>query len=72
MTTPRERTRALIWTREFLRELAHGEASKLPPEELRAQSRALLRHFPLTGDIHLAHLALPDWFASPRPQDEQD
>jgi hypothetical protein len=72
MTTPRERTRAVLWTRDFLREMAHGEASKLPPEALRAQARALLRHFPLRGDVQLVHLALPDWFASPRPDGEQD
>jgi hypothetical protein len=64
MTTPRERTRALIWTRDFLRELAHGDAAQLPAKELRAQARALLRHFPLPGDIELAHLAAPDWFGS--------
>ncbi|KQY82316.1 hypothetical protein ASD35_25390 [Pelomonas sp. Root1444] len=53
-----------MWTRDFLRELAHGDAAQLPTKELRAQALALLRHFPLRGDIELAHLIAPDWFGS--------
>lgn len=43
MTTPAERTRSILKTRDFLRELSLDVAL---PESVRYQAKALLRHFP--------------------------
>ena len=50
MTMPSERTRALRWAGEFLR-----EALELPemPVELKREIRAILRHYPSTSEIAL-------------------
>jgi len=65
MTTPYERTRALLATRAFLQDLLYGQASELPAKALREEARTLLRHFVLPADLMLAHYLAPDWFASP-------
>ena len=43
MTTPAERTRSVLKTRDFLRELSRDVAM---PESVRDQAKALLRHYP--------------------------
>jgi hypothetical protein len=65
MTLPMERTRAVLHTRDFLRELSNSDASSGVTEAVRREARRLLRHYPSAGDMELAHLACPQWFASP-------
>jgi hypothetical protein len=65
MTLPIERTRAILHTREFLRELMDSEATPGVPDAVRRAAQTLLRHYPAARDIELAHLACPHWFASP-------
>lgn len=48
MTMPEERTRALRWAGEFLREVRKTEGV---PEELKRQAWVILRHYPSTRDI---------------------
>ncbi|RPR66101.1 hypothetical protein IPC1040_32540 [Pseudomonas aeruginosa] len=43
MTRPHERTRSLVQTEEFLRELAKNPEL---PESIRGEARRLLRHYP--------------------------
>lgn len=52
MTMPDERTRALRWVGEFLREVRGHEGL---PEELRRQIPVILRHYPSSSEI--AHQA---------------
>ncbi len=72
MTMPSERTRALRWAGEFLREVL---ASKEVPAELRQQARAILRHYPSSDDIRwyaqccVAPDAFGKWFS---PESELD
>jgi len=65
MTMPDERTRAVLQTRAFLLELMDSEASPGLPDSVRREARALLRHFPGSGDLLLAHHALPERFGKP-------
>ncbi|WP_328811000.1 BPSL0761 family protein [Paraburkholderia metrosideri] len=64
MTTPSERTNAVIETRRFLQELAsddgHTEAS-----EIRESARRLLRHYPLDIDISISASAFPSVWSEP-------
>lgn len=53
MTTPHERTRALLWTGAFLKEVALDHRL---PIDLRQQAVVLARHYPTLGDVH--HLAV--------------
>lgn len=62
MTTPFERTRALVQTKAFLQELMQHE-----DESLRNEARRLLRHYPALAEIELAHLALPQFFGPVPP-----
>jgi len=48
MTMPAERTRALRWAGEFLREVRRCDAC---PEEIRRQAHVILRHYPEDWDI---------------------
>jgi len=62
MTVPSERTRALIKTYELLIRLQHARATPDVPEWLREEARCLLRHYPTSSNVQLAHMALPTWF----------
>jgi hypothetical protein len=62
MTTPYERTRALLQTREFLRRYA-----ALGDPEMRDKAKALLRHYPTLADVAAAHTASPDVFGPVPP-----
>ncbi|WP_082549269.1 BPSL0761 family protein [Rhizobacter sp. Root404] len=64
MTLPRERTNAVLGTREF-RRLIDRSATPDVPEHVREEARTLLRHFPDRGDLALAHDACPHWFGRP-------
>lgn len=59
MTTPYERTRAVLDTRWFLEALQNPSASPRVPEQVREQARRLLRHYPSPSNLALAHRALP-------------
>lgn len=61
MTTPDERTRALVQTKQFLQGL---QIQDTVPPDVREAARALLRHYPTLAQIELAHLALPLFFGS--------
>jgi hypothetical protein len=62
MTVPSERTRAILQTRNFLRELTISRVTPDLPDNVREHARALLRHYPSSYDVQLAHLALPEWY----------
>jgi hypothetical protein len=65
VTTPEERTRAVVQTRELLRELTTPSLTPRVPVAIREEARRLLRHYPSAGDMSLAHSALPTWFGEP-------
>ena len=64
MTMPSERTRAVLQTREFLQWLLRTEVTPDMVARVKSEARALLRHYPSSIDMHLAHLACPQWFAA--------
>lgn len=65
MTTPHERTRAVLEAREFFLDLARPDVTPGVPEEVRRQARWFLRHYPTAPELDLVHKALPSWFGSP-------
>lgn len=76
MTMPFERTRAVLQTREFLQWVLSADASVESLMQAKREARTLLRHYPSSIDLHLAHLACPMWFGatlerkSPLPSEE--
>jgi hypothetical protein len=50
MTLPYERTRAVIYTRNFLVDLMHRKGI---PKDVREQARSLLKHYPMNIDMRL-------------------
>lgn len=67
MTTPDERTRAILETKEFLEQLLDPVQTPGVPHEVREYGRKLLRHYPGRANIRLAHLALPNFFGPVLP-----
>lgn len=67
MTTPRERTLAVLQTRRFLRQLANMEDL---PEAIRLEAERLLRHYP--GSVHISYAAVawPSHFGHEHPEHE--
>jgi hypothetical protein len=65
MTTPYERTRAVLETRKFLSDLTCPDRTPDVPGDIRHWAEALLRHYPDAGDIRLAALGLANWFSVP-------
>lgn len=63
MTTPDERTRAVIETRHLLQSLATGEVVSIPSFQNAAIN--LLRHYPLDIDMSVSASALPGLWAQP-------
>lgn len=63
MTTPAERTRALIETSLFLQELSEPGSYDVPAE-VRLMATRLLRHYPLTCELEFLHKALPMFYAT--------
>ena len=51
MTTPYERTRALLFAGELLAELANPLKTPSVPESVRERARHVLRHYPDRGYI---------------------
>ena len=66
MTMPFERTRAVLQTREFLRWVLSAEATSEMLMQAKREARALLRHYPSTSDMEIAHHACPMWFGAAR------
>jgi hypothetical protein len=67
VTTPFERTRAVIQTYELLKRLHDPKETPRVPRWLRDEAEALLRHYPNYANIELAHKALPNSFGPVPP-----
>lgn len=65
MTTPYERTRAVVQARELLDKLASHDAP-VNHHELQDEAIRLLRHYPLDVDLELSSAALPGVWGSLR------
>jgi RNA:NAD 2'-phosphotransferase (TPT1/KptA family) len=65
MTTPYERTRALVETRKFLEQLSGGRLTSASLENLQNAASALLRHFPEENNLRLSAKVLPLLWAEP-------
>ena len=70
MTTPEERTRAILLAHDFLRGLAYHRPGV--PEHVRHQAKALLRHYPDAEDMRVAHGACPCWFGNPEESESDN
>lgn len=64
MTTPRERTKAVIDTREFLLMLASADEVTIRGL-VQTTAMCLLRHYPLDVDLDVSAAALPGIWAAP-------
>ena len=64
MTTPDERWRSVVNTREFLVELSHGDDA-LERARLREVAKMLLRHYPDETHLSLSAAVLPDVWRDP-------
>ncbi|KVS41514.1 hypothetical protein WK43_22920 [Burkholderia ubonensis] len=64
MTTPRERTKAVVDTREFLRMLASADEVTVRGL-VQTMAMCLLRHYPLDIDLEVSAAALPGVWAVP-------
>ena len=67
MTTPFERTHALVLTRELLLKLSSVGATQVFSLEIIGKADALLWHYPSLADIELAHKANPELFGPISP-----
>lgn len=72
MTIPDERTRAIVYTRQFLEQLLVPGLTPDVPDSVRTTARSLLRHYPGISELEIAHLALPDWFGPARTAEDRD
>lgn len=71
MTTPEERTRAVMRTRALLTDLSRGTAQR-ETDALRELAMTLLRHYPLDIDLDLSGSALPGVWALPSGMVKRD
>ena len=67
MTTPYERTRAILETKSFLLKLVDSKRLPRVPKSVREHAEYLLLHYPAYVDIEAAHKALPELYASVYP-----
>jgi hypothetical protein len=67
MTIPYERTRAILETRRFLRELVNPGDTPRVPKAVRDEALRLLRHYPGYLEIELAHKSLPHLYGPVPP-----
>jgi hypothetical protein len=73
MTTPEERTKAVIGTRDFLRILATGAEITIPGL-VQSVATCLLRHYPSNVDLAVSASAMPGIWGAPwtvRPGEKQ-
>lgn len=54
MTLPFERTRAVVQTEEFLKDLMDPKKTPGVPKLIRNQAKSLLRHYPTKFDMEMA------------------
>lgn len=64
MSTPDERTRAVLKTRQLLIDLTNHARTPDVPETVRQRAETLLRYYPEAADMALAHTACPHWFGA--------
>ena len=64
MTLPDERTRAVKYARDFLRDLIDPSKTKRIPKDIRQRAYNVLKHFPTDLDIHLVS-KVTDVFENP-------
>jgi hypothetical protein len=64
VTTPSERTRAVLHTREFLRWVKSADLTAEVFAQMKREARLLLRHYPSSVDMEIAHLSCPMWFGA--------
>lgn len=64
MTTPSERTAAVLRTRAFLMELAVPSANEIP-RDVASVAESLLRHYPGLADIELTCAMYPECWEMP-------
>ena len=60
VTLPDERYRALKWAESFMQDLLDPKVTPRVPKRIRAQARAVLRHYPGTYYIDQLAAARPD------------
>ena len=65
MTTPEERTRAVLKTREFLIALANSAWTSDVPEIVRQRAETLLCYYPEVADMAVAHNSCSHCFGPP-------
>lgn len=53
MTVPIERTNAVVWTEEFLLDLADPKKTPRIPKAIRERAKRMLRHYPTKYDMEL-------------------
>lgn len=68
MTTPFQRTKALVLTKELLQRLA-SLGDNAVPLSISAEAEALLKHYPTLLEIDAAHRASPEIFGPSPPFD---
>jgi hypothetical protein len=68
MTMPSERTRAVLATRRFLKELCNNGNGLEVPASVRESARRLLRHYPDSWHIDIAAVAWPMAWAPASPR----
>jgi hypothetical protein len=64
MTTPKERTRAVLKTRQPLVDLANSSRMSGVPETIRQRAETLLRYYPEVADLAITHNNCPHWFGN--------
>jgi hypothetical protein len=65
MTIPIERTRAVQYAQDFLRELLDPKKTPKVPREIRRRAYIVLKHFPGYLDLLQSYETLPDTWGKP-------
>ena len=65
MTIPSERTRAVIYTKDFLFTLLDPKVTPKVPRYVREQASRCLRHYPGVYDLVQAHRGAPGSWGKP-------
>lgn len=65
MTLPDERTRALLWAKEFLQDLLDPKKTPRVPLAVRRRARSVLKHYPYKSEIDKLYKKLPELFGIP-------
>jgi hypothetical protein len=72
MTLPDERTRALQYSRDFLRALLDPKLTPKVPKDIRRWAARCLRHFPSDLDIAVAARKAPNTWGPVKWRDDGD